>query len=261
MSARTASWSRRPGTRRSAPSPPSSRAWTASKIAAIVGDQCDAEAMVALKDLMAALGSPQRRLPPGRRASSRPARAAATLQCRHPRHRPGRCDPAGRQQPALGIAGAERPHPQALPRGQAARSRASAAPVDLTYPVEQPRRRCRDACATSPTASGSFAEKLQGREEPAGHRRHGRARPRGRRGGAGAGAQPRRAACATTGTASPCCTPRRAASAASISAWCRARAAATSPASWPARRASEIEAVYLLGGRRDRHRASSARPS
>src|SRR5712672_2654450 len=29
-----------------------------SKIAAIVGDQCDAEAMVALKDLMAALGSP-----------------------------------------------------------------------------------------------------------------------------------------------------------------------------------------------------------
>jgi NADH-quinone oxidoreductase subunit G len=30
----------------------------ASKIAAIVGDQCDAEAMVALKDLMAALGSP-----------------------------------------------------------------------------------------------------------------------------------------------------------------------------------------------------------
>src|SRR6185503_18423465 len=28
------------------------------KIAAIVGDQCDAESMVALKDLMAALGSP-----------------------------------------------------------------------------------------------------------------------------------------------------------------------------------------------------------
>src|SRR5262249_57145999 len=29
-----------------------------AKIAAIAGDQCDAEAMVALKDLMAALGSP-----------------------------------------------------------------------------------------------------------------------------------------------------------------------------------------------------------
>src|SRR6185503_6704365 len=28
------------------------------KIAAIVGDQCDAESMVALKDMMAALGSP-----------------------------------------------------------------------------------------------------------------------------------------------------------------------------------------------------------
>ena len=35
--------------------------------------------MVALKDLMAALGSPQHRLPPGRRASSMPARARGYL--------------------------------------------------------------------------------------------------------------------------------------------------------------------------------------
>src|SRR6185369_15842069 len=37
-----------------------------TKIAAIAGDMCDAEAMVALKDLMAALGVTQHRLPPGR---------------------------------------------------------------------------------------------------------------------------------------------------------------------------------------------------
>ena len=47
------------------------------RIAAIAGDLCDAESMVALKDLMTALGSPQPRLPPGRReARRRRARAA-----------------------------------------------------------------------------------------------------------------------------------------------------------------------------------------
>ena len=96
------------------------------KIAAIVGDQCDAESMVALKDLMAALGLAQRRLPPGRQQARGRRARRLHLQCRHPRHRPGRRDPAGRQQPAPRIAGAERPHPQALPAAASARSRASA---------------------------------------------------------------------------------------------------------------------------------------
>ena len=103
----------------------------------------------------------------------------------------------------------------------------------------------------------------EGGQEPADHRRHGRARARGRRGRAGAGARARRqlAPCATTGTASPSCTPRRRASAASISAWCRARAAATWPASWPAAEQGRDRRRLPAGGRRDRHRASSARPS
>ena len=54
------------------------------------------------------------------------------------------------------------------------------------------------------------------------------------------------APCVTTGTALPCCIPRRRASAASTSASCRARAAATSRASWPAARSGEIDVVYLL---------------
>ena len=88
-----------------------------NKVAAIVGDQCDAESMVALKDLMAALGSPNVDCrQDGAKLEAGRARRLP-LQCRHPRHRPGRRHPAGRHQPALGIAGAERPHPQALPVG------------------------------------------------------------------------------------------------------------------------------------------------
>ena len=71
-----------------------------AKVAAIAGDQCDAESMVALKDLMAALGSPNidcrqdgAKLDGGRAAatSSIPAFAASS----------GRRDPADRHQPAL----------------------------------------------------------------------------------------------------------------------------------------------------------------
>ncbi len=68
------------------------------------------------------------RLPPGRRQARCRRARRLHLQCRRPRHRPGRCHPAGRHQPALGIAGAERPHPQALPVMAAAPSPASGRP-------------------------------------------------------------------------------------------------------------------------------------
>ena len=68
----------------------------------------------------------QHRLPPGRRQARRSARQLH-LQSRHPRHRSGRCDPADRHQSALGGAGAERAHPQALP---ARRPRAPSAASD-----------------------------------------------------------------------------------------------------------------------------------
>ena len=49
---------RRPGSRRSMPSRRNCRACAGDKIGAIAGDLCDAESMLALKDLMTALGSP-----------------------------------------------------------------------------------------------------------------------------------------------------------------------------------------------------------
>ena len=92
-----------------------------SKVAAIVGDQCDAEAMVALKDLMAALGSPNIDCrQDGAKLDAAPRRLS--VQHHHRRHRAGRRHPADRQQSALGSAGPERAHPQALPAWAAARS-------------------------------------------------------------------------------------------------------------------------------------------
>ena len=52
-----ASWSRQPGPRRSPPSPRNCMASAGDRIGAIAGDLCDAESMLALKELMAALGS------------------------------------------------------------------------------------------------------------------------------------------------------------------------------------------------------------
>ena len=86
-----------------------------SKIAAIVGDQCDAEAMVALKDLMAALGSPNIDCRQDGAKLEAGVRGSYIFNAGRTRHRPGRRDPADRHQSALGIAGAECPHPQALP--------------------------------------------------------------------------------------------------------------------------------------------------
>ena len=143
--------------------------------------------------------------------------------------------------------------------------RASAAPVDLTYPVERAGRRPGDAAASWPTASSRFCRDAEGRQE----RRCSSsawARWPGRTARAmlGAGARARRRAaawCARTGTASTCCTPRRRASAASISAWCRATAAATSRASWPAAEQGEIERASTCSAPTRSTPSGSARPS
>ena len=53
----TASCAARPGRKRSPPSRQSCAASAGDRIGAVAGDLCDAESMLALKDLMAALGS------------------------------------------------------------------------------------------------------------------------------------------------------------------------------------------------------------
>ena len=112
--------------------------------------------------------------------------------------------------------------------------------VDLTYPVE---RLGAGPATLRELVDGKrrLLREAEGGQEPADHRRHGRAGARRRRGGAGAwrASSPTGwAPCAPTGTALPCCIPRRRASAVSISASCRARAVATWRASWPAARSA-----------------------
>ena len=105
---------RQPGPKRSPRSPRSCSGVPGDRIGAIAGDLADAESMLALKDLMAALGSANldcrqdgARLDPSRRDFY-------TVQHDDRRHRGGRRDPADRHQSAQGSAGAERAHPQAL---------------------------------------------------------------------------------------------------------------------------------------------------
>ncbi len=84
------------------------------RIGAIAGDLCDAESMLALKDLMAGARLAQPGLPAGRRAPGcRPARVLPVQQ-HHRRDRGGGRAADHRQQSAPGSAGAERAHPQAL---------------------------------------------------------------------------------------------------------------------------------------------------
>ncbi len=96
-----------------------------SKIAAIAGDQCDAESMVALKDLMTSLGSTNVDCRQDGAKLDGP-RGSYIFNAGVARHRPGRRHPADRHQSARRGAGAERPYPQALPPRPCARSRASA---------------------------------------------------------------------------------------------------------------------------------------
>ncbi len=92
------------------------------RIGAVAGDLCDAESMLALKDLMAALGSANLDC----RQDGAQARCVAArflhLQHLDRRHRGCGCDPADRHQPAPRSAGAECAHPQALARRPTFRS-------------------------------------------------------------------------------------------------------------------------------------------
>ena len=111
------------------------------RIGAIAGDLCDAESMLALKDLMAALGSAN--LDCRQDGADARCDAARFLHLQHldRRHRGGGRDPADRHQSAPRSAGAERAHPQAL--GSAAQIPIAliGAAADLTYPVTHAGRR------------------------------------------------------------------------------------------------------------------------
>ena len=88
------------------------------RIGAIAGDLADAESMLALKDLMVALGSANLdcRQDGARLDASR--RDFYCIQHVHRRDRGRGRDPADRHQSAQGSAGAERAHPQALAGGK-----------------------------------------------------------------------------------------------------------------------------------------------
>ena len=111
------------------------------------------KSMVALKDLMAALGSPNVDC----RQDGAKLEAAARqlhLQSRHPRHRPGRRDPADRHQSALGIAGAERAASASATCMAVAPSPASAR--SSISPIRSSGwARVRRPCASSSTASSA----------------------------------------------------------------------------------------------------------
>ena len=84
------------------------------RIGAIAGDLCDAESILALKDLLASLGSAN--LDCRQDGAKLDADAARFLLLQHldRRDRGGRRDPDRGLQPAQGSAGAERAHPQGL---------------------------------------------------------------------------------------------------------------------------------------------------
>ena len=90
----------------------------AERIGAIVGDLVDCEAMVLLKELMAALGSPN--LDCRQDGAQIPRRAALRLPLQHHdrRHRAGGCLRPDRRQPALRGLADQRPAAQALAPGR-----------------------------------------------------------------------------------------------------------------------------------------------
>ena len=208
-----------------------------AKVAAIAGDQCDAESMVALKDLMTALGSPNidcrqdgARLDgprgsyifnPGIRGID--AADAILLIGTNPRA----------ESPVLNA----RIRKRYLHGGCAIGSIGPA--VDLTYPVE---RLGAGPATLRDLVDGKvgFFEKLKAAKNPLIMVGMGAfARDDGAAVLAMARGLPTSwAPCVPTGTVLPSCTPRRRASAASISALCRVRAVATWPASWPAARSA-----------------------
>ena len=106
------------------------------KIAALAGDLVDAEAMFALKGLMASLGSPNLDCRQDGAALDPAHARRLSLQHHHRRHRAGRCLPDHRQQSALGSPARQRPHPEAQRIRAASRSAVIGEHLDLTYKYE-----------------------------------------------------------------------------------------------------------------------------
>ena len=200
------------------------------RIGAIAGDLASVEEMFALKGLMDKLGSPNIDCrQDGSKLHPKFGRASYLFNSTVAGIDAGRRDPDRRLQSAPRIAGAQRPHPQALAEGRLPdrRDRRAGRPH---LRLQLSRRRAGDAGRASPSI-----------------RRRTRTKPMFIV-GAGAFARPdgaavlalaakaarRSASSRTAGTASTCCTPPPPASAASISASCRARAASTRRR-WPRR--------------------------
>ena len=122
--------------------------------------------------------------------------------------------------------------------------------LDLTFPVEMLGEGGETVGAVRWQRCASLGRTAASGEEPDADRRARGADAAGWRAGAGdaRARSPKVAAwCATAGTGSMCCTAPRRGSAASISASCRDRAGAMSPASSTGCRSGEIEVLYLLG--------------
>ena len=195
------------------------------RIGAIVGDLAGAEEMYALKDLLGRLGSRQYRRAAGRRgARSGLGPRQLPVQRDHRRHRARRRAADRRLQSAARGGGAQCPHPQALARRQFP-DRPDRRKGRSHLHIRLSRRRCREPGQSRQEQIRRSAE--GGRASAHSDRR--RARWRARTARPSPRWPPRRrsnsARSRTVGTAFACCTARPRASARSISAWCRARAA------------------------------------
>ena len=158
-------------------------------MAAIVGDLVDCEAMVVLKELMAAARIAASRLPPGRRQARCRRALQLSLQHHDRRHRAGRPLPADRHQPALRGSAGQRPAAQALAPGRLHRGadraagrpdlfRSNSAPARARWPSSPTAPRVLQA----PRAGGAAdADRRPGRARAARRRRHPRRRARDRR--------------------------------------------------------------------------------
>ena len=231
------------------------RGWTGvdgGKVAFIVGDLVDCETMVLVRELAERLGTPARRLPPGRRQARRPRAAsgylfnttiagieqadACLLVGTNPRW----------EAPIINARLRKRWRPGRL-QGRPDRRRRT----PLTYPVEELGAGTETLAACWRAASSASPRRCSRRRTPmlilgmgaAGPRRWGR-RPGPRRGVAERfGMVTRR-----TGTASTCCTPRRRASAASTSACVPGEGGRDVAGILDgAAESGEIEVVFLIG--------------
>ena len=136
------------------------------RIGAIAGDLCDAESMVALKDLMAALGSANLDCRQDGARLDATRREFYLFNTGDRRDRGGGRAAADRQQSAPRGAGAERAHPQALGCTAVCPIGAIGPPADLTYPA-------RISSATAPAllnalhdGSDGFAQALREAKRP-----------------------------------------------------------------------------------------------